>query len=99
MHAIFLLLISLKVIAYAYLQVNIVDWSTPGDFPKSLQVPHLAHGLLMPTCVVETIYGKNMLTSTNQFYQKKEREDTWYLTVHKDCVVVMEIESVGLLYY
>ena len=63
-----------------------------------MQVTHLVHGLVMQTCVVETMYGKNMLISTNQFYQEKKKEDTWYLTVHKDIVVVMEIDLVALLY-
>ena len=57
-----------KVIAYAYLQVNIMDWSTQETFHKNMQATRLAHGLVMPTCVVGTIYGKNMPISTNQFY-------------------------------
>ena len=83
---------------YMYVQVIIVGWSTPGAFQKSLRLIHLVHGLLMPTCVVETMYGKNMLTFTNQLYQEKKRESIWYISAHITLVVVMETESVALLY-
>ena len=45
-----------------------MDWSTRETLHKNMQVAHLAHGLVMPTCVVGTMYGKNIPISTNQFY-------------------------------
>ena len=78
-----------------FLQVIIVDWSTPEMFHRNLRAVCPANGFLTPTCVVETTYGKTMLNSINQFYQKKKKENTWYTNAHIKLVVAMETESVA----